>query len=203
MTHYECKNYIYWAIEPFFGSLFIYALYDAIAMIKLTKLSHPKIHRRKPSTSITDRGTTLWIFLDFMNNSWHIQIGSFTCFKKKISPVEWMLTHASINNDMFLSKHMRDRSRVSDNVWNNEIHWSIHNLITTVILFLKLRNSVAVVKTGKNESEYSFDFESLDPPSKKLCKAFCLSICYAANCGGIGTLTGTGPNLVMKGQADL
>lgn len=68
---------------------------------------------------------------------------------------------------------------------------------------MKFRNSNAVVKTEKKESEYSFDFESLDPPSKKLAKAFCLSICYAANCGGIGTLTGTGPNLVMKGLADL
>lgn len=68
---------------------------------------------------------------------------------------------------------------------------------------MKTKNSNAVVKTEKKESEYSFDFESLDPPSKKLAKAFCLSICYAANCGGIGTLTGTGPNLVMKGLADL
>ncbi|XP_034298998.2 solute carrier family 13 member 2 [Magallana gigas] len=55
----------------------------------------------------------------------------------------------------------------------------------------------------KTETEYSFDFESLDPASKRFCKAFCLCICYASNCGGIGTLTGTGPNLVIKGQADL
>ena len=49
----------------------------------------------------------------------------------------------------------------------------------------------------------SFIFEKLDPESQRLCKLVCLSICYAANCGGIGTLTGTGPNLVLKGNLDL
>uniref|UniRef100_K1QPZ5 Solute carrier family 13 member 2 n=1 Tax=Magallana gigas TaxID=29159 RepID=K1QPZ5_MAGGI len=47
------------------------------------------------------------------------------------------------------------------------------------------------------------NIDNLDPASKRFCKAFCLCICYASNCGGIGTLTGTGPNLVIKGQADL
>ncbi|XP_052800974.1 solute carrier family 13 member 2-like [Mya arenaria] len=37
----------------------------------------------------------------------------------------------------------------------------------------------------------------------RLCKCLTLSIAYAANCGGIGSLTGTGPNLVMKGQLDI
>ena len=33
-------------------------------------------------------------------------------------------------------------------------------------------------------------------------KALCIAIAYAANAGGVGTLTGTLPNAVLKGQID-
>ncbi|KAK6183729.1 hypothetical protein SNE40_002471 [Patella caerulea] len=45
---------------------------------------------------------------------------------------------------------------------------------------------------GKEDEHYS-----------RICKAMSLCICYAANSGGIASLTGTGPNLVIKDQVDL
>ncbi|KAL5015789.1 hypothetical protein ScPMuIL_005378 [Solemya velum] len=45
--------------------------------------------------------------------------------------------------------------------------------------------------------------EDEDLEHKRMCKALCLCIAYSANVGGTASLTGTFPNIVMKGQADI
>ncbi|KAK6190658.1 hypothetical protein SNE40_002474 [Patella caerulea] len=47
------------------------------------------------------------------------------------------------------------------------------------------------------------DKKVTDAHHARMAKCMCLAIAYSANIGGIGSLTGTGPNLILKGQADI
>ena len=54
---------------------------------------------------------------------------------------------------------------------------------------------------AQNESEN--ESEESDKDFRLMSKGMSLAICYAANSGGISTLTGTGPNLILKENVDM
>ena len=53
-----------------------------------------------------------------------------------------------------------------------------------------------------DDHEIDLNLEGLDKVSANLVKGLCLSVCYSANIGGVGTLTGTGPNIVFKSYVE-
>ncbi len=65
----------------------------------------------------------------------------------------------------------------------------------------KVQREVSVASTTAKERLIK-TMKDLSKRNKGICKGVLLSICYAANVGGTGTLTGTGPNLVMRGILD-
>ena len=55
----------------------------------------------------------------------------------------------------------------------------------------------------ENRADHDKAAEDAEREFDQLAKTFALCVAYAANCGGIATLTGTPPNIILKGQADM
>lgn len=55
----------------------------------------------------------------------------------------------------------------------------------------------------RSEADDRKSDESTEAEYLRMCKALSLAIAYSANCGGVASLTGTGPNVIMKGAADM
>lgn len=97
---------------------------------------------------------------------------------------------------------------------NHNIHEAEQNLInhnenhkcTNLVSVITKNDKVATIKEtpiSNGPVEKSVNDIPIDPDENKTLRvAFYLSIAYSANIGGTGTLTGTGPNLVLQGIMD-
>lgn len=65
------------------------------------------------------------------------------------------------------------------------------------------KNGVASVEAVTMEIGESSTLRKKSAELKRMSKGFALCVAYGANIGGIATLTGTPPNLVLQGQADI
>lgn len=68
--------------------------------------------------------------------------------------------------------------------------------VTLLFLSWDLGNSYTLTVEEDRKRNESL----LEEKHKKFSKGISLSICYSASIGGIATLTGTTPNLILQGQ---
>ncbi|XP_048339089.1 solute carrier family 13 member 2-like, partial [Sphaerodactylus townsendi] len=78
---------------------------------------------------------------------------------------------------------------------------SCHPRLAQPIFSLAFSTAYESPVTMRKEAE-PVNQDQLEKKHQAFCKGMSLAVCYSASIGGISTLTGTTPNLVLKGQMD-
>ncbi|XP_052224933.1 Na(+)/citrate cotransporter-like [Dreissena polymorpha] len=172
-------------------------------LIVAAAIEHWNIHKRIALRILMFVGAeTKWIMAGLMLPTWFLSMWiSNTATTAMMAPIaNAILLQLKETEDMYKNLHKSDGLKLDEIQGKDESN---------------VRDKEVAVEYGNAQHESQKDGPDFDNiPDNVLegndnvafartCKCLSLCIAYASNCGGIGSLTGTGANLVMKGQLDL
>ncbi|XP_052233654.1 Na(+)/citrate cotransporter-like isoform X2 [Dreissena polymorpha] len=200
-----CKNYANDTLMLFFGSLVV-----AAAVEKWD------LHKRIALRALTLVGPEpRWLLLGIMLPTWFLSMWmSNTATTAMMIPI--------LNAILIQMKEVKNKVRESDNGVtmrlksidsNDEAEKPVSKNGAKVTVEMDdilepghpVQYSIEVHRKETIAKENRADDVNDDPDQEfaQMAKTFALCVAFAANCGGIATLTGTPPNIILKGQADI
>ncbi|XP_076108243.1 Na(+)/citrate cotransporter-like isoform X2 [Mytilus galloprovincialis] len=176
--------------------LFLGGLIIAVA------IEHWNIHKRLALAILMYVGTeTRWLMLGLMLPTWLLSMWiSNTATTAMMIPITnailVQLKEANVPIEEIVTEvYDNDALKLEDIEVNGVIKENGQPTSTDIKKTDKTSNYKAEPEDNMNQTESKAHLE--------ICKMMSICIAHAANCGGLGSLTGTGPNVVFKGQSDI
>ncbi|VDI56403.1 Hypothetical predicted protein [Mytilus galloprovincialis] len=176
--------------------LFLGGLIIAVA------IEHWNIHKRLALAILMYVGTeTRWLMLGLMLPTWLLSMWiSNTATTAMMIPITnailVQLKEANVPIEEIVTEvYDNDALKLEDIEVNGVIKKNGQPTSTDIKKTDKTSNYKAEPEDNMNQTESKAHLE--------ICKMMSICIAHAANCGGLGSLTGTGPNVVFKGQSDI
>ncbi|XP_064628718.1 Na(+)/citrate cotransporter-like isoform X2 [Lineus longissimus] len=148
-------------------------------------VEHWNLHKRIALGVLLLVGSTpQWVMLGFMASTWFLSMWiSNTATTAMMIPIV-----TTVVTEMRKGEESPDASLIDEEIDEGEIALENRGYAPDE----EENSTVQAPESSKKVDQYV-----------QISKMMSLSVCYAANCGGIATLTGTPPNLVLKGQLDV
>ncbi|XP_067670037.1 Na(+)/citrate cotransporter-like [Haliotis asinina] len=177
-----CMSYAKDTLMLFMGSLMV-----AVAVERWN------LHRRIALRTLSLVGPQpKWLLFGIMLPCWFLSMWmSNTATAAMMMPIV-----NAILDQIKLTRHQHDTDETSIAMENRD---SAHEKVE---LDSSLKSSTVAIDGG-NKLTVNGKRQTVDKEFICLAKSFSLCVAFAANVGGMATLTGTPPNIIFKGQADL